>query len=169
MESTGEMKTLKSLFAAMVVVASEISRLATQTQEATEDIYKMVGNISQELDRVVGVVGVVGEMIQNSENQNEKAVTVADNFSEIRTTSDMIYMEAGILRRMVDELTESNQVIVDGIGMISAAAKEVSETSAESLAVSSENAELLSSVSDRIQTIGTFKEESDSENMGNEV
>lgn len=132
------------------VVASEISALATQTQSATDNITVLIGNISDELQKVVKVVE---SMIENSNAQNKAANSTAASFDEITATAGAVYEESAILKDLIDELTRSNEGIVEGIETISAATEEVTAHSNETFESSAENNEITSEVGDIIENL----------------
>ncbi len=130
------------------VVATEISGLATQTQEATESIAALIGNISKELEEVVEVVeGMIG----NSNIQSDAAHNVADSFEVINVSAGEVFHEADNLKALVEELTVNNQAIVEGIETISAATEEVTAHSTETYESSAENSEITNEVGQIIQ------------------
>lgn len=130
------------------VVATEISGLATQTQEATESIASLINNISKELEEVVVVVeGMIG----NSNIQSDAAHNVADSFEVINVSANEVFEESNNLKVLVEELTVNNQAIVEGIETISAATEEVTAHSTETYESSAENSEITIEVGQIIQ------------------
>lgn len=118
------------------VVASEISNLATQTQEATVDITTLIENISKELEEVIRVIA---QMIENAKEQNKAASNTAKSFSAIADKTTMVYEEAAQMKSIVAELTNANNIIASGIETISAATEEVTAHSNETYEITSEN------------------------------
>lgn len=138
------------------VVATEISGLATQTQEATESIATLIGNISTELEQVVEVVeGMIG----NSNIQSDAAHNVADSFEVINVSAGEVFVEANNLKALVEELTINNQAIVEGIETISAATEEVTAHSTETYESSAENSEITSEVGQIIQGLNEMAQQ----------
>ena len=132
------------------VVATEISGLATQTQEATESIASLINNISKELEEVVDVVeGMIG----NINMQSDAAHNVADSFEVINISASEVFDESVNLKRLVEELAVNNQAIVEGIETISAATEEVTAHSTETYESSAENSEITSEVGQIIQEL----------------
>lgn len=129
------------------VVASEISALATQTQGATDNITVLIGNISNELAQVVKVVE---NMIENSNVQNIAASDTAHSFIEIKDSADGVYEEVLSLKMLMNELTESNKAIVEGIATISAATEEVTAHSNVTFESSEENSKITDEVGEII-------------------
>lgn len=118
------------------VVASEISNLATQTQDATVDITTLIENISKELEEVIRVIA---QMIENAKEQNKAASNTAKSFSAIADKTTMVYEEAAQMKSIVAELTNANNIIASGIETISAATEEVTAHSNETYEITSEN------------------------------
>ena len=118
------------------VVASEISNLATQTQDATVDITTLIENISKELEEVIRVIA---QMIENAKEQNKAASNTAKSFSAIADKTTMVYEEAAQMKSIVAELTNANNIIASGIETISAATEEVTAHANETYEITSEN------------------------------
>lgn len=138
------------------VVATEISGLATQTQEATESIATLINNISKELDEVVDVVeGMIG----NINIQSDAAHNVADSFEVINVSAEEVFEESNNLKTLVEELTITNQAIVEGIETISAATEEVTAHSTETYESSAENSEITSEVGHIIQGLNEMAQQ----------
>ena len=125
------------------VVATEISSLATQTQQATEDITALINNISAELDIVVRVIANV---ISNTKQQNDAANQTAKNFEAIRKKMDAVYGQTERTMRLMKELERANTAITQGIETISAATQQVTAHSNETLTISSENSKVTGEV-----------------------
>ena len=125
------------------VVATEISSLATQTQQATEDITALINNISAELEVVVRVIENV---ISNTKMQNEAANQTADSFEAISRKIDAVYDQTGRTMRLMKELECANSAITQGIETISAATQQVTAHSNETLTISSENSKVTGEV-----------------------
>ncbi len=121
------------------VVASEISKLATQTQAATDNITELIENVSQELSKVVSVIE---EMIENIDVQNEIANDTVDSFKSINEAIDAVYETSNHLNNLMTGLTESNHAIIEGIETISAATEEVTAHSHETFEISEINSNI---------------------------
>lgn len=132
------------------VVASEISNLATQTQEATVDITTLIENISKELEEVIRVIA---QMIENAKEQNKAASNTAKSFSAIADKTTMVYEEAAQMKSIVAELTNANNIIASGIETISAATEEVTAHSNETYEITSENTKTTAEISRIIEEL----------------
>lgn len=126
-----------------VLVATEISSLATQTQEATENITALINNISAELEVVVRVIENV---ISNTKLQNDAANNTAKGFEAIGKKIDAVYDQTERTMRLMKELERANTAISQGIETISAATQEVTAHSNETLSISNENTKVTGEV-----------------------
>ncbi|MCR5587161.1 MAG: hypothetical protein K6F77_06490 [Lachnospiraceae bacterium] len=129
------------------VVASEISKLATQTQSATDNITELIENISVELSKVVSVIE---EMIENIDAQNQAANETVASFKAINKATNEVYAKSTELNNLMDGLTEANHAIIEGIETISAATQEVTAHSQETYRISEQNSNITTEVSDII-------------------
>lgn len=132
------------------VVASEISNLATQTQDATVDITTLIENISKELEEVIRVIA---QMIENAKEQNKAASNTEKSFSAIADKTTMVYEEAAQMKSIVAELTNANNIIASGIETISAATEEVTAHSNETYEITSENTKTTAEISRIIEEL----------------
>lgn len=138
------------------VVATEISTLATQTQNATEHITVLIENVSDELNKVVKVIE---KMIDNINAQNVVANDTAQSFKEITHSAEAVYKESSYLKELVEELTNANHFIVEGIETISAATEEVTAHSNETYQNSSENSDITNEVGMIIEDLNQMAQE----------
>ncbi|MBO5247203.1 MAG: hypothetical protein J6B28_08100 [Eubacterium sp.] len=125
------------------VVAGEISSLAQQTQQATEDITSLINNISSELNNVVQVIG---EVIENTKVQNQAANDTAKSFEAITGKIDAVSENTERTMALMKELERANIAIAQGIETISAATEEVTAHSTETLSMSTENSKVTEEV-----------------------
>lgn len=125
------------------VVASEISGLAKQTQEATEHITELIGNVAEELERVVKVIQ---QMLESNELQGVAAKETAESFHVISEKTENVSGQAEELAYTVKALAQSNAVIVESIQTISAITEEVTAHSNETFVSSEENSRITKEV-----------------------
>lgn len=137
------------------VVATEISSLATQTQQATVTITELIENISRELSEVVNVIGL---MLENVQEQNQVADNVAKSFKNIAQKNDGVYSEAKKMEELMDGLMNANKSIIDGIEKISAVTEEVTAHSNETLSTTEENGVITSEVCDIVEELNYLAE-----------
>ena len=125
------------------VVASEISKMANETQDATIKITDMIQNVMGTLNRVVEVTGQMIEMIEGQNAATEKTAT---SFKTISKNTDNIFENSQSLSEYVEELSDANKEIVDSISTISAISEEVAAHSGDTLNISENNIEVVSQV-----------------------
>lgn len=125
------------------VVATEISSLATQTQQATEDITALINNISAEL---ANVIRVINQVISNTQTQNEAAGHTASSFEAIDAKIEEVYYQTKQTAELMSELERANTAITRGIETISAATEQVTAHSSETLSISTENTKVTEEV-----------------------
>lgn len=125
------------------VVASEISKMANETQDATIKITDMIQEVTGALNRVVDVTG---QMIEVIKGQNDATEKTAASFKTISKNTDSILYNSESLSSYVDELSAANKEIVDSISTISAISEEVAAHSSHTYSASEHNIEIVSQV-----------------------
>ncbi len=105
------------------VVASEISNLAGQTSVATENISKLIGDLSKEMEEVVKAINL---LVESNRSQNESAIITKGSFDKIVESTRQIRSGARELASAVTTLASANQEIVESVQTISAITEEVS-------------------------------------------
>lgn len=138
------------------VVATEISNLAHQTSEATVNITKLIGDISDALNHVVETIN---QVIRNSQAENAYAAETAKSFEQIQNTSANIFTSADSLVEIIKELADSNAGIVDSVQNISAITEEVSAHAAETYSSSEENSEIVQEVASLMEALNEKAEQ----------
>ena len=127
------------------VVASEISTMANQTTDATQEITDLIGNVSS---AVTSVVEVVKDMIAAINNEKELTENTKKHFNDISVCSDQVNDRVKELIDNVNQLTKANKEISESIQTISAVSEEVSAHSNETFESQSSNSEALKEVMD---------------------
>lgn len=138
------------------VVATEISSLAIQTQQATVNITDLIEHISAEL---TGVVHVIEQMVNNTKEQNAVASSTAESFVKISEKNQLVYEEAGSMKKLVEELTQANELIMRGIETISAVTEEVTAHSQATLESTEENNIITGEVGDIVAGLNELAQE----------
>lgn len=105
------------------VVATEISKMANETESATARITQM---LSKMFSTIESVVDVTGNMIQIIEGQNEVTGNAAASFGTINNSTREINSNSVNLDTYVDKLATANGRIVDSISTVSSISEEVS-------------------------------------------
>ena len=112
------------------VVAGEISKLASQTNDATAEINKLIENIGRSIGEVITAVD---ELLSSNQLQNESVGRTAENFDRIRNSAGVISKYAEQLKATVDGTAEANTKVVQNIDNVSAVTQEVSASATETL------------------------------------
>lgn len=132
------------------VVATEISGMATQTQNATDHITELITNVSTAISEVVEVIH---QMIAGINEEKQGAANTAGSFNAIQTNTFAIRDNAKHLVRDVGELKEANNVIVDSIQTISAISEEVSAHASDTMNSEEENTAILGQMKAKMQEL----------------
>ena len=132
------------------VVATEISGMATQTQDATEQITALINNVSGAISEVVEVIH---QMIAGIYEEKQGAANTADSFSEIQNNTYAIRDSAKDLMNHIVELKEANNEIVDSIQTISAISEEVSAHASDTLESEEANTSILDKMKEKMQEL----------------
>lgn len=138
------------------VVATEISNLASKTQEATVNITKMIENVSTELSNMVQVIE---NMLSNSNEQNQVVNDTAKNFEEITAKVASVSEASTKLQELVNNLNIANQQVISGIETISAVTEEVTAHSNETVEISEKNSDIADEVEAIVTTLNQLAEE----------
>lgn len=127
------------------VVATEISGMATRTQEATENITNLISNVSAAIG---DVVGVISRMVEGIHDQKQGASNAAESFESIQTNTYAIRDNMTALVNNVAELREANRLIVDSVQTISAISEEVASHASEIMNAEEENADIMNEITE---------------------
>ncbi len=104
------------------VVAEEIRLLADETRKLTEMIQNIVTELRQNADIAKGTVDNVMEVTYT---EKELIYNMDEQFSSIGTKMTGLNQNVQEIYHKIDEILQSNQVIVDSINQISAVSQEV--------------------------------------------
>ena len=132
------------------VVAEEIQTLASQTSEATVNITTLINSISRSID---DVFKSTSQMMENNKTQNQAVETMAVNFEKIEDCVSNIQEVSSSLEKVVIELVQSNESIVNGINMTSSLSEEMSARANETLEDSEINSTVVEEISATIFNI----------------
>lgn len=132
------------------VVATEISGMATRTQEATENITNLISNVSA---AIRDVVGVISRMVEGIHDQKQGASNAAESFESIQTNTYAVRDNMEALAENVTELREANQLIVDSVQTISAISEEVASHASEIMNAEEVNADIINEITGIMQDL----------------
>ena len=133
------------------VVATEISNLSAQTNLATDDINKLISNITLSINEVVKAVEA---LIECNRLQNEYVDQTADNYKQIHNSTQQIAGQAQQLKAAVDAVSSENQKVASSIENVSALTQEVTASANETLESCNSNLESVSKVSELMVRLG---------------
>lgn len=105
------------------VVATEISNLAGQTSDATNNIGCLISDINRQLGNIIGAVD---QMLEDNNRQVNSVKRTDETFATIVTNIEEICKQSDVLELSVTKLANANGVIVDSVITISAISEEVS-------------------------------------------
>ncbi len=137
------------------VVADEIRKLSEQTRQSTENIAKIIGELSQNAKTVSDNVK---ESIQSTGVQEDLITNVSANFEQINKNVGILTEHISEIDHMLTDLAGSNNRIVDNIGHLSASTQEIMASSEETAAMSEKNYENAQTTKDFLnEVINTAK------------
>ena len=118
------------------VVADEIRQLAAKTKEETENIARIVGELSKNAEEAATAVGYSIEAAGVQDNMIEQ---VSLSFTEMSQNVDDLIGEIENIDRLLTELSDANNQIVDNISSLSATTEEVTASSIQATELTVEN------------------------------
>ena len=140
------------------VVATEISGMASQTNEATVHITELIENVSTE------VVEVIYQMISGINEEKQSVENTAGSFQSIQHNTLAIQSQVENLTHSVEELKEANRVIMESIQTISAVSEEVSAHAGETMNAEEENTDTLKKIEERMKVLVKTVSEKNTQN-----
>ena len=117
------------------VVADQIRQLAEQTRTSTEQITRIVSELNENADEVMGSVN---NSVEATESQNQKIAEAAEAFETLLNNMSILIDNIHEIDGRIYGLTDSNNKLVDNIMQLSAATEEVT-ASADQVKEMSEN------------------------------
>lgn len=120
------------------VVAEQIRQLAEQTRKSTEEIEKLIVELE---DNAQDTSDRVNESMEASKEQNTLIEKATYSFEAIDTNISGLTQSVKTMDRMIENLRDANDKIVDNISQLSATSEEVFASAEESSASSHRNAE----------------------------
>ena len=132
------------------VVATEISNLAGQTTQATENINALIGEV---VNQVGTMVTTIERLLQIDDEESKCASDTAESFNKISGTVDIIKRHTGDLDDLVGRLSQANEDIVNSIQTTSAVTEEVTAHATETYDVSLQNQDVVNSIGDLVTSL----------------
>ena len=121
------------------VVATEISNLASQTTVATDDINKLIAEITSQLGTVVETIE---HLLKTGEDESACANRTSESFELISGSVEKISAHSNDMNRSVNDLAKANEEIVDSIQTISAITEEVTAHANSTYSSSEQNRQI---------------------------
>lgn len=118
------------------VVADEIRKLAEQTRVETENITRLLDEL---MENASDVAARVDSNVENSMHENEYATQADTQFKEIEQKIKGLAENITEVNHMMNELKESNNVIVDSVNTLSTGSEEISASAQEACTISEQN------------------------------
>ena len=118
------------------VVADEIRKLADQTQQATENIAKILDELSINTN---AVSEKVDDTVEISEKQKKLIELTRGKFIDIKDKMANLDKHIKYVNEKMVKIMESNNNIVEGVHTISAVSEEISASTHEVFGISEEN------------------------------
>lgn len=115
------------------VVADEIRKLAEQTRELTEGIQKIVGELQVNAGNAKEIVD---EVRATTETERQLIENADRNFEGIGSRMSTLNTDVHEINNKIEEILESNNVIVDSITQISAVSEEVAVSTQQAVEMS---------------------------------
>lgn len=135
------------------VVANEISAMANQTKEATENITNLITNVSSAINQVVEVIE---KMINGINKEKDFTSYTAESFENIEKNTFEMSNNIANLTKSITELQTANTEIVNTIETISAVSEEVSAHASETLEAQDKNSTMLEEIRKSAQELLTL-------------
>lgn len=118
------------------VVADEIRQLAEKTRKETENIAGILNELS---DNAESAAAAVNKSIEAADAQDGMIGQVSQSFDQISDNSRQLLSSIGDIDSMLNQLSESNNRIVDDITHLSATTEEVTASSVQASELSVQN------------------------------
>lgn len=132
------------------VVAEEIRNLAEQTRSETENITRLIEELSENAKQVTERVSA---NVALSNKENQYAELASKTFDEITEKISVLSSEISEISNKVVTLRNSNNQIVDSVNTLSATSEEISASTQEACSVSEKNKGMLQEFSDTMSQI----------------
>jgi methyl-accepting chemotaxis protein len=138
------------------VVATEISNLAKQTTEATDNINKLIQDLSSQLDTMVSNIEY---LIKTGEEESVCANATSDSFLSISDSVKEIIQRSEGMNISVSNLVMANDEIVNSIQTISAITEEVTAHASNTYDSSEQNKEIVEHINTLVTGLNADAEE----------
>ncbi|MBQ2829960.1 MAG: hypothetical protein IJF15_02925 [Oscillospiraceae bacterium] len=132
------------------VIAGQIRKLAEETRQSAENISTIVGDLRANEEAVVKLVSV---SVAASEKQHGMVQTTAEMIANLEQNLQHLVENIGQIDGKIENLSISNDAMVDSISNISASTETVSANAEETKDLTSQNLRYAQSTGEAIDTI----------------
>lgn len=132
------------------VVATEISKMATQTQGATSNITELIHNISTSIKESVDVIY---QMIEGINEEKQSTINTEESFKLIQKNTLSIRDNIDNLANGIYEVKEVNDEIARSVEKISSISEKVSLHADKTMVAQESNSTILNGISDKMQEL----------------
>ena len=132
------------------VVATEISNLSSQTNNATGEINEIIETIVKSIEDMTASVET---LLEGSRLQNQYVDSTAANFEKIHKNTQNIVSQVSNLKETVDVVMEENKQIEQGIDNVYTVTQKVMDGANETLAVCNTNLQSIAHVTEIMDTL----------------
>lgn len=132
------------------VVASEISKMATQTQDATSNITDLINNIAASIKESVEVIY---QMIEGINEEKKSSLNTRESFKQIQDNTLSIRDNIEHLANGIYEVKEINDEIAHSVEKVSEISEKVSIHSDKTMESQKSNDAILGGISDKMQEL----------------
>ena len=124
------------------VVANEISNLAAQTKDSTEQI---TGILHELMDNASEVSDKAGKTVDTANVQTELVEVTKKQLNESKKGSEELRERLEEIKQIMVKIKESNNRVVDGTSMLMATSEEFTASTEEMISISHRNMEMIKS------------------------
>ncbi len=121
------------------VVAEEIRELSERTRHETENISRILDNLTT---NVTQTAKAVEQTVKVSDVQDEMIKQVAEKVDELSVNVDGLVVDISEIDKMIESLSKANSNIVDNIVQMSATTEEVTAASEQCASITENNFEV---------------------------
>ena len=120
------------------VVADEIRQLAEKTKEETENIERVLDELSE---NAMAAANAVASSVDATNTEDKLINDASDSFNNISEDVNSLTTQINEVDKMLNDLATANNQIVDAITQLSATTEEVTASSSQAESLSNENLE----------------------------
>ncbi len=132
------------------VVASEISELSAQTNQATDDINRLIDSIAESVNEVSGSMEM---LLESNQLQNNYINDTAENFDKIHNSTQEIVGQVTQLKELVDKVTEENKHVEANIESVAQITDKLMNGADSTLESCNVNLESIAKVSEIMESL----------------